>query len=191
MRYVRLGASDLTVSVLALGCGNFGGIGSRPELFGRGEDEPAAVALLDRARELGITLLDTANSYGGGRSEEWIGRWLASRRARNQMVLTTKVRNRVGPGPDDAGLSARHIQTQIEASLRRLGTDQIDLYLAREPDPAVPLEETITAFDALIRAGKIRQYGLSNYPASLVEEAARTADRLGATRPINLQSSFS
>src|SRR5690242_9498642 len=128
MRYVRLGAGGPDVSVIALGCGNFGGIGSAPELFGRGDGDAAAFAVMDSAREQGITLFDTANSYGGGRSEEWIGRWLASRGARDEVVLTTKVRNRVGPGPADEGLSARHIRTQIEASLRRLGTDRVDLY---------------------------------------------------------------
>src|SRR5262245_37652683 len=130
MRYVRLGDTDLDVSVLALGCGNFGGIGSAPELFGRGEDEATAFALMDTARDNGITLFDTANSYGGGRSEEWIGRWLASRGARDEIVLTTKVRSRVGPDPQDEGLSAGHIRRQIDASLRRLGTDRVDLYLA-------------------------------------------------------------
>jgi aryl-alcohol dehydrogenase-like predicted oxidoreductase len=105
MRYVRLAGTDLDVSTVALGCGNFGGIGWVPELFGRGEDEAAAFALMDAAREHGITLFDTANTYGWGRSEEWIGRWLASRSARHGVVLSTKVRNRVGPGPDAEGLS--------------------------------------------------------------------------------------
>jgi aryl-alcohol dehydrogenase-like predicted oxidoreductase len=184
-------AGDLDVSVLALGCGNFGGVGSAPELFGRGDDEATAFALMDAARERGITLFDTANSYGGGRSEEWIGRWLASRGARDDVVLTTKVRNRVGPGPDDEGLSARHIREQIDASLRRLGTDRVDLYLAHEPDPRVPLDETLAAFDGLIRVGKIRAYGLSNFTGAQVADAAETAARIGAAGPVNLQSSYS
>ncbi|HET6212518.1 MAG TPA: aldo/keto reductase, partial [Micromonosporaceae bacterium] len=152
MRYNRLGTTDLELSLLVLGCGNFGGVGSLPELFGRGDDEQAAFALMDAAREHGITTFDTANSYGGGRSEEWIGNWLASRRARDEIVLATKVRNRTGPLPADEGLSARHIREQIEASLRRLRTDRVDLYLAHAPDPAVPIEETLGAFDELIRA---------------------------------------
>lgn len=191
VRYVRLAGTDLDVSVLALGCGNFGGVGSAPELFGRGDDEATAFALMDAARERGITLFDTANSYGGGRSEEWIGRWLTSRSARDDVVLTTKVRNRVGPGPDDEGLSARHIREQIDASLRRLGTDRVDLYLAHEPDPRVPVEETLAAFDELIRAGKIRAYGLSNFTGAQVAEAAETAARIGVAGPANLQSSYS
>src|SRR6266536_2696051 len=191
MRYVRLGRTDLEVSAIALGCGNFGGIGSVPELFGQGEDEQAAFALMDAAREHGVTLFDTANSYGGGRSEATIGRWLASRRARDEVVLTTKVRNRVGPGPGDEGLSARHIREQIEASLRRLGTDHVDLYLAHEPDPSVPLEGTMAAFDGLVRAGKVRQVGLSNYGGRQVRAAAEVAAAGGLAAPANLQNSYS
>jgi 1-deoxyxylulose-5-phosphate synthase len=191
MRYVRLGRTDIEVSVIALGCGNFGGIGSAPELVGQGEDERAAFALMDAAREQGITLLDTANSYGAGSSETAVGRWLASRRARDQVVLTTKVRNRIGPGPGDEGLSARHIREQIEASLRRLGTDHVDLYLAHEPDPSVPIEETMAAFDELIRAGKVRQAGLSNYESEQVLAAVDAATAGGLAAPANLQSGYS
>jgi len=191
MRYVRLGGTDLDVSVVALGCGSFGGIGSVPELFGRGEDEAQAFALLDAAREQGITLLDTANSYGGGRSEEWLGRWMAERKARDEVVLTTKVRNRVGPGPEDEGLSARHIRQQVEASLRRLRTDRIDLYLTHRPDSSVPIEETLKAMDEAVQAGKVRHCGLSNYSAGELDEAARTAQTLGVAGPRNLQSGFS
>jgi aryl-alcohol dehydrogenase-like predicted oxidoreductase len=191
MRHVRLGGTDLDVSVVALGCGNFGGIGSAPELFGRGEDETQAFALLDAAREQGITLLDTANSYGGGRSEEWIGRWMAERRARDEIVLTTKVRHRVGPGPQDEGLSARHLREQVEASLRRLRTDRIDLYLAHEPDPLVRIEETLRAMHDAVQAGKIRHYGLSNYSSAELTEAASAARTLGIAGIANLQSGFS
>lgn len=191
MRYVRLGASDLEVSVLGLGCGNFGGVGSAPELFGQGENEREAGALLDAAHDAGITLLDTANSYGGGRSEEWLGRWLASRRVRDELVITTKVGNAVGPGPGDRGLSAAHIRTQVEESLGRLRTDRVDLYLTHLHDPATPLEETIGAFDELVRAGKIRNYGLSNADALLLTEAVAIADRAGLRPPINLQTGHS
>jgi aryl-alcohol dehydrogenase-like predicted oxidoreductase len=191
MRYVRMGRTDLEVSVIALGCGNFGGIGSAPELFGRGEDEAAAFALMDAARAHGVTLFDTANSYGGGRSEEWIGRWLARRGARDEMVLATKVRSPVGPGQRDEGLSARHIREQIEASLRRLGTDHVDLYLAHAPDTDVPIEETLAAFDELVRAGKVRHAGLSNYAGPELVEAVDAAGRIAAAAPVNLQSSYS
>src|SRR5512139_1428394 len=101
MDYIRLGGGELVVSVLGLGCGNFGGVGSNRKLFGRGESEAQAQALLDAAIEHGITLLDTANSYGGGRSERWLGRWLASRGVRDELVITTKVGNAVGPGESD------------------------------------------------------------------------------------------
>jgi len=191
MLYARLAQPGLEVSVVGLGCGNFGGIGSAPELFGRGDDEATAFALMDAAREHGITLFDTANSYGGRRSEEWVGRWLASRHARDEIVLTTKVRNRVGPRPQDEGLSAAHIREQVEASLRRLCTDRIDLYLAHEPDPSVPLEETIAAFDELIRAGKVRHYGLSNFTGAQLAHALDAAQALGAAGPVNLQSGYS
>jgi aryl-alcohol dehydrogenase-like predicted oxidoreductase len=191
MRYVRLGRTDLQVSVVGLGCGNFGGIGSAPELFGRGEDEQAAFAIMDAARERGITLFDTANSYGGGRSETTVGRWLASRRARDEVVLTTKVRNRVGPRPGDEGLSARHIREQIEASLGRLGTDRVDLYLAHEPDPSVPTSETMAAFDELVRAGKVRHAGLSNYDTEELVAAVDAATADGLVPPANLQNGYS
>ncbi|MPZ25898.1 MAG: aldo/keto reductase [Micromonosporaceae bacterium] len=190
MRYRPLGGTPLQVSVLALGCGNFGGIGSVPELFGRGDDRDTAFALMDAAREHGITLFDTANAYGGGTSEEWVGQWLASRRARADVVLTTKVRNRVGPHPADEGLSARHIREQIDASLRRLGTDRVDLYLAHAPDPRVPIDETLSAFDEQVRAGKVRYAGLSNYAGAELVAAAGAAASNGMTLA-NLQSGYS
>src|SRR5437763_3178952 len=186
MRYVRLGGSDLGISVIALGCGNFGGVGSAPELFGLGEDEQAAFTLLDAALEAGITLLDTANAYGGGRSEQMLGRWLAARRVRDEIVLTTKVGNEVGPG-SGSGLSAQQIRVQIEESLRRLGTDRIDLYLTHAPDPATPIEETLGALDELVRSGKIRHFGLSNVDGGEVREAVDAARRSGLPRPVNLQ----
>ena len=190
MRYRRLGDTSLRVSVLALGCGNFGGVGSIPELFGRGDDRDTAFTLMDTAREQGITLFDTADAYGGGTSERWVGEWLASRRARDDVVLTTKVRNRVGPRPCDEGLSARHIREQIDASLRRLGTDRADLYLAHAPDPQVSIDETLGAFDELIRAGKVRYAGLSNYAGADLQAAVGAAARGGST-VANLQSGYS
>jgi aryl-alcohol dehydrogenase-like predicted oxidoreductase len=190
MRYRRLGSSSLQVSVLALGCGNFGGVGSIPELFGRGDDRDTAFTLMDTARAYGITLFDTANAYGGGTSEEWVGQWLASRHAREEVVLTTKVRNRVGPNPADEGLSARHIRQQIDASLRRLGTDHVDLYLAHAPDPQVPVEETLGAFEELVRAGKVGCAGLSNYTGVPLRGAVHAA-AAGGSALANLQSGYS
>ncbi|MFF3243784.1 aldo/keto reductase [Streptomyces sp. NPDC002870] len=190
MRYRRLGDSDIRIPLLTFGCGNFGGIGSAPELFGQGDDERSAHQMLDAALAEGITMFDTANSYGGGRSEQWLGSWLRSRAVRDEVLITTKVGNRVGPGPLDAGLSAAHIRSQVEASLSRLGTDHIDLYLTHVSDPATPVEETIRAFDELIDTGKILRYGMSNFSASDFDEAVSVADRLGARRPVNLQAGY-
>jgi aryl-alcohol dehydrogenase-like predicted oxidoreductase len=191
MRHVRLAGTNLDVPVLVLGCGNFNGIGSAPELFGRGEDEAAAFAVMDRALELGVTMFDTADSYGGGSSERWIGRWMDDRGVRDDLIVTTKVGNPVGDRPVDSGLSRRHILHQAEESLRRLRTDRIDLYLTHAPDPSTSVEETVGAFGELVRAGKILHYGLSNFGGDAVEEAVAAADRLGVDRPVNVQDSYS
>ncbi|HZJ62901.1 MAG TPA: aldo/keto reductase, partial [Kofleriaceae bacterium] len=154
----------MKISRLGLGCGNFGGVGSAPAFFGMGETEPQAAALLDRARDAGISLLDTADAYGGGRSETFIGNWLKARGSavRDQLVLSTKVFNPVGPGPNQRGLSRLHILRQIDASLTRLATDRLDLYLIHEPDPGTPIDETLRALDDAVRAGKILYVGASN-----------------------------
>src|SRR5205085_2227977 len=131
MEYRRLGSTGLTVSRLILGCGNFGGIGSAPAFYGMGETEEQAYALMDRAYDAGINVFDTADAYGGGRSETWIGRWLTAKgsHVRDHVVLTSKVFNPVGPGPEDRGLSRGHILRQIDASLTRLRTDRLEMYL--------------------------------------------------------------
>ncbi|WP_113700514.1 aldo/keto reductase [Nonomuraea lactucae] len=190
MRYRRLGDSDLHVSALSFGCGNFGGLGSAAHLFGQGDDEKTARAMLDTVFEAGVTMFDTADSYGGGRSEEWLGRWLADRGVRDRVVVATKVGNRVGPDPGAAGLSERHIRGQVETSLRRLRTDRIDLYLTHVHDPGTPVEESVAAFDRLAREGKIRYYGMSNFTGAQLSEAVAAADRLGAARPVNLQDDY-
>jgi len=167
MDYRRLGSTGLKVSRLGLGCGNFGGIGSAPEFFGMGENEAQALALMDRAFDHGINFFDTANAYGGGRSERYIGKWLQTKGAavRQQLLLSSKVFNPVGPGPNDRGLSRRHILQQVDASLARLQTDRLDLYLIHEPDPDTPLEETLAALDDLVRIGKVLYVGASNIEA--------------------------
>src|SRR5262249_55649733 len=164
MDYRRMGSTGLRVSRLGLGCGNFGGVGSAPAFFGMGGREAPAVGLMDRAAEAGINVFDTANAYGGGRSETFIGRWLAARGSavRQQLLISSKVFNPVGPGPNDRGLSRRHILQQVDESLSRLRTDRLDLYLIHEPDPDTPLEETLCALDDLVRAGKILYVGASN-----------------------------
>jgi aryl-alcohol dehydrogenase-like predicted oxidoreductase len=186
----RFGRTGLRVSRLGLGCGGFGGVGSEPSLFGRGEDEAAAFAIMDRALELGINYFDTSDSYGGGRSEEMVGRWLRSRGSRDAVVLSTKVRKRMGPGPNDEGLSRRHVLRAVEDSLRRLQTDWLDLYVTHEPDPETPLDETLRAFDDLIHQGKVRYVGASNIEAWRLTKSLWVSDRLGLARYDGVQNEY-
>jgi aryl-alcohol dehydrogenase-like predicted oxidoreductase len=160
VEYVRLGQSGIEVSRIALGCGNFGGIGSAPAFFGRGESRDHAFELMDAAWEAGITHFDTADAYGGGRSERWIGEWMRARGVRP--VLTTKVFHSVEGDPADEGLAPERIRRQLPASLERLGVDAVDVYLTHEPDPDVPLAETVGALAALVAEGLVRAFGLSN-----------------------------
>jgi aryl-alcohol dehydrogenase-like predicted oxidoreductase len=143
-----------------LGCGNFGGIGSAPAFFGRGETLEQALELMDAAWEAGITWFDTADAYGGGRSETYIGEWIRSRRPEG-LRLTTKTYNPMDEG-EDHGLAPGRVRRQVEASLRRLGVERVDLYLAHEWDPDVPVAEVAGVFEELAAAGKIGAYGLSN-----------------------------
>lgn len=193
MEYRRLGKTGLKVSRLALGCGNFGGIGSAPAFYGMGESEMEAHALLDQAWNAGITLLDTADAYGGGRSESYIGRWLKAKGSsvRQQLVLSSKVFNPVGDGPNERGLSRVHILRQVEASLSRLGTDRLDLYLIHEPDPDTPLEETLRALEDLVRAGKVLYVGVSNIEAWRLASGLLISSRHGWSRLEWVQNSYS
>jgi aryl-alcohol dehydrogenase-like predicted oxidoreductase len=190
LEYRRFGRTGLRVSQLGLGCGGFGGIGSDPSLFGRGEDEPAAFAIMDRALEFGINYFDTADSYGGGRSEEMIGRWLSARGTRQQVVLSTKVFNRMGPGPNGAGLSRRHVLLAVEESLRRLRTEWLDLYVTHAVDPETPLDETLRALDDLVRQGKVRHLGASNIEAWRLTRALWISDRQGLARFDGVQNEY-
>ncbi len=178
-----LGRSELTVPRIALGCGNFGGVGSAPELFGQGLSEDQAFELMDAAWALGIDYFDTADAYGGGRSEQTIGRWIASRGVRPG--LTTKTYNPMDAG-EDSGLSPQRIQRQLESSLRRLGVDRVDLYLAHEFDPYTPLGETIGAFEEAQAAGRIRAYGVSNFDSFQLEAATN----LGSPQAIQNEHSL-
>ena len=163
---------------ISLGCGNFGGIGSAPEFFGQGIAHDEAFAIMDRAWDAGITWFDTADAYGGGTSETWIGEWIRDRGHRP--VITTKTFNPMSAGAD-RGLAPDRIRRQVESSLARLGVDRIDLYLAHEPDPDVPLADTISAFEQLKDEGVIAEWGLSNYDAGAIQDA----------RPVLVQNSFS
>ncbi|HEV2450780.1 MAG TPA: aldo/keto reductase [Streptosporangiaceae bacterium] len=172
----------ITVPRVALGCGNFGGIGSAPEWFGRGLTTGQAFALMDAAWQAGITCFDTADAYGGGRSELAIGRWLASRRVRP--ALTTKTCNPMEPGADH-GLAPERIARQLRGSLERLGVDRVDLYLAHDFDPGVPLAETFGAMDQAQADGVIGAYGVSNF------DAAQLAAALAAGSPRAVQNGYS
>jgi len=191
--YKNLGQTGLKVSAVGLGCGNFGGIGSAPAFFGKGETEEEALALMDAAWDMGINFFDTADAYGGGRSETYVGHWLQSKgaRARDQLVLSSKVFNPVGDGPNDWGLSRRHILRQVEASLARLGTDHLDLYLMHEPDHTTPLEETLRAMDDLVHQGKTRYIGASNMPAWLMTKALWLSDKHNLYRFDWVQNAYS
>jgi 1-deoxyxylulose-5-phosphate synthase len=177
MQQRKMGRTGLKVSEICLGTMTFAG-----------QCEAAtSIQILDKAAELGVTFLDTADAYPippdpatAGRSEEVLGRWLEGRRDR--FVVATKCRIRVGPGPNDQGLSRRHILAACEASLRRLGTDYIDLYQAHMPDPETPLDETLRAFDDLVRAGKVRYIGGSNYPAWQLALSLGVSERLNLAR---------
>jgi aryl-alcohol dehydrogenase-like predicted oxidoreductase len=190
MEYRRFGRTGLRVSRLGLGCGGFGGVGSEPSLFGRGEDETTAFAIMDRALELGINYFDTADSYGGGGSEEMIGRWLRSRGTRDAVVLSTKVFNRMGPGPNDAGLSRRHVLRAVGDSLRRLQTDWLDLYVTHEVDPETPLDETLRAMDDLVRQGRVRYVASSNTEAWRLAKSLWVSDRLALARYEGVQNEY-
>jgi len=166
----RLGRSEITIPRVALGCGNFGGVGSAPGLFGQGLTQDEAFELMDVAWEHGIDHFDTADAYGGGRSELMIGAWMRSRGVRP--LLTTKTYNPMEAGADH-GLAPERVARQIESSLERLGVEEVDLYLAHEFDPNVPVAETFAAFEGLSAAGRIRAYGVSKFSAGQLNVALK------------------
>jgi aryl-alcohol dehydrogenase-like predicted oxidoreductase len=178
----QLGATGVEVSRIILGCGNFGGIGSAPEFFGQGESEEEAFRIMDSAWELGITTFDTADAYGGGQSETMIGKWMASRGVRPE--IATKTFNPMAEG-EDHGLARTRITRQIESSLDRLGTDAVDVYLAHDFDPDVPVEETVATFEGLVQLKLIRAYGVSNF------DAKQLGEFLGRGKPALVQNSYS
>jgi aryl-alcohol dehydrogenase-like predicted oxidoreductase len=193
MNYRRLGSTGLRISRLGLGCGNFGGIGSAPAFFGMGETEAQACDLMDRAYDAGINFFDTANAYGGGRSEAYIGRWLKTKgpAVRQQLLISSKVFNPVGPGVNDCGLSRRHILQQVDESLGRLQTDRLDMYLIHEPDPETPLDETLRALEDVVRAGKVLYIGASNIEAWRLARGLWISDKAGWCRFDWVQNSLS
>jgi aryl-alcohol dehydrogenase-like predicted oxidoreductase len=179
MRYRQLGTSGLTVSVVGLGCNNFG---NRCDL-------EQTRAVVDAALEQGVTLLDTADTYGGGDSENFLGQILKGRR--DQVVLATKFGSPMGGLEEEARGSRRYIRRAVEASLRRLQTDYIDLYQHHRPDPNTPLEETVAALDELVVEGKIRYAGSSNYAGFRIADADWIARQQHRTRFISAQNHYS
>ena len=163
-----LGSSGKTIPRIALGCGNFGGIGSAPAFFGQGLSDEQAMELMDAAWAMGITHFDTADAYGGGRSELAIGRWMSTRRVRP--TITTKTFNPMADGAD-YGLDPERIARQLDSSLDRLGVDHVELYLAHDFDPGTPVQETIDALESVMAMGEIGAYGVSNFDAAQLETA--------------------
>lgn len=193
MRYRKLGAAGAKVSTLCLGAMTFGEADAKSFMHQVGSDEATAHAVLDRAVEAGINFVDTADVYGqDGLSERVIGAWLAARPgAREQLVLATKFRFTMGAGPNASGASRYRIVRCVEDSLRRLGTDRIDLYQIHMQDLAVDEDETLRALDDLITAGKVVYVGCSNYAAYRLVDSlwrARTAHR---ARFVTLQAQYS
>lgn len=186
MEYRTLGRTGLKVSALCLGTMTFGWT----------TDEATAHRILSAAVDLGINFIDTADIYPywapgawAGLTEEIIGRWLKGRR-REALVIATKVRGPMGPGPNDQGLSRKHLFEAVEGSLRRLGTDYIDLYQVHWPDEETPLEETLRALDDLVCQGKVRYIGASNFPAWLLCKALWISDKHGWARFDSLQPHY-
>ena len=172
MDYRRLGRSGLLVSPLCLGTMMFGGQ----------TDEATSLRIVDHARDAGINFIDTADAYNEGRSEEITGRAIAAQR--QHWILATKVANPMGTGPNRSGLSRRWVMQACEDSLRRLGTDVIDIYYLHKEDHQTPLEETVHALADLVRQGKIRHFGLSNYRSWRLAEICQICDGLGIDRPV-------
>ena len=187
-----LGGSGIAITRIVLGCGSFGGIGSSPAFFGQGTSKDEAFRLMDTAWDLGITTFDTADAYGGGRSESFIGEWLATKSAgvRDRIVIATKTFNPMDEGQDH-GLGRVRIRRQLESSLRRLGVERVALYLAHAFDPDTPQEETLQAFGDLVRAGKIGAVGASNFTGEQLAEALELSELEGLPRYEWVQNGFS
>jgi aryl-alcohol dehydrogenase-like predicted oxidoreductase len=160
MDYRNVGKTGLRVSELCLGA----------MTFGRESPEPESIEMLNRFLEQGGNFIDTANVYGGGISEEILGRWLKTQK-RDDLIIATKVRFGTGDKPNDSGLNRKHILAAVEASLRRLGTDYIDLYQVHMWDAATPLEETLSTLDGLVKSGKVRYLGASNFTGWQLQKA--------------------
>ncbi|TQS20658.1 aldo/keto reductase [Microbispora sp. KK1-11] len=181
MEYATLGRSGLRVSTACLGTMNFGAPGSC--------DETEAARIVDAFLEAGGNVVDTADAYNGGEAERIVGR--AVRGRRDAVVLATKAFLPQGPGPNDRGLSRAHLTRALEGSLRRLGTDHVDLYQCHQWDDSTPIEETMATLDGFVRSGKVRYIGCSNFTAAQIVEAQWAAQRAGGTPFVSLQPQYS
>jgi aryl-alcohol dehydrogenase-like predicted oxidoreductase len=182
MAYINLGNSGLKVSRACLGAMNFGAEGAP-------SDETEGRRVIDAFLDGGSNFIDTANVYTGGHSEQIVGRAVAGKR--DSVVIATKGRGAQGPGPNDSGTSRVHLTRAIDASLRRLGTDYVDLYQVHAWDPETPIEETMSVLHSFVVAGKTRYIGCSNYSGSQIVEAQWAASRIGGTPFISLQPRYS
>ncbi|MFF1279780.1 aldo/keto reductase [Streptomyces sp. NPDC058299] len=188
MQYVKLGSTGLDVSRICLGCMTYG-------LPDRGThewtlDEEASRPLIRRALEAGINFFDTANIYSDGTSEEIVGKALRDYADRDEIVLATKLNGRMRPGPNGAGLSRKAVMSEIDHSLRRLGTDYVDLYQIHRYDHSTPIEETMEALHDLVKAGKVRYIGASSMYAWEFAKAQHTAERHGWTKFVSMQNHY-
>ena len=191
MRYRQLGTTGTRVSVLCLGAMTFGEADATSMMHKVSSDQEESFAILDRALEAGVNFVDTADVYGqDGLSERVLGAWLASRKARERVVVATKGRFRMSPGPNGTGASRLRIQRAIDASLTRLGTDRIDLYQIHMQDRTTPEEELVRALDDAVRAGKVVYFGASNYAAYRLMESLWVADKRGLDRFVTLQAQY-
>ncbi|MDE2803631.1 MAG: aldo/keto reductase [Gemmatimonadota bacterium] len=186
MQYVRLGDSGLVVSRIALGCMSFGSREWRPWMLEEDEARP----FFRRAVELGINFFDTADVYSLGVSEEITGKWVREFAVRDEAVIATKVKMRMGPGPNRGGLSRKHIVQSCEASLRRLGVERIDLYQIHRADPATPVEETLAALDHLVHQGKVLYLGASSMYAWQLMKMLSVSERRGWARFVSMQNHY-
>ena len=187
----RLGGSGVDVTRLILGCGNFGGIGSAPQFFGQGETQTEAEQVMDAAWRAGIRCFDTADAYGGGRSERWIAEWARAREVGDELVLETKVFHSVVGDAADRGLAPERIRRQLDGSLERLGVERVRLYLIHEPDPDTPLGDTLEALDGLVRDGKVGAVGASNVDGGYLEQTLGLSAERGLARFEWVQNSYS
>jgi aryl-alcohol dehydrogenase-like predicted oxidoreductase len=186
MEYVKLGRTGLDVSRLCLGCMSYGVPERGPHPWSL--DNDAARPFIKQALDLGINFFDTANVYSDGTSEEIVGRALKDFASRDEIVLATKVNSRMRPGPNGAGLSRKAIMAEIDASLKRLGTDYIDLYQIHRWDDTTPIEETMEALHDVVKAGKARYIGASTMYAWQFAKALHVSERHGWTRFVTMQN---